>query len=151
MTELPLPATGGCRCGAVRFEISASPFFSSACHCRGCQRMTGSAYSLTMSVPAVGFRVDSGDPVPGGLRNENKHMHCPDCHSWVFTRPAGADFLVNVRTTMLDNVPGDVPFIETCLAEALPYAALDAPHQFDGFPPEDQYEPLMRKYASERH
>ena len=38
-----LPAEGGCRCGRVRFQITVAPLLVMACHCRGCQSMTGSA------------------------------------------------------------------------------------------------------------
>ena len=57
MNNLTLPIEGHCRCGAVRMEISAPPVMTAACHCTGCQRMSGSAYSLTAMIPAEGFRV----------------------------------------------------------------------------------------------
>ncbi|MCI3133203.1 GFA family protein [Phenylobacterium aquaticum] len=83
----PLPLAGGCRCGQVRFEISAPPLITMACHCRGCQRMTASAFSLSVLVPAAGFTVTAGEPVIGGLHGSPKHFHCPHCMSWMFTRP----------------------------------------------------------------
>ena len=50
-----LPIEGGCRCGRVRFRLSEQPWLEAACHCRGCQRMTASAFSTTLVVPEAGF------------------------------------------------------------------------------------------------
>jgi len=48
---------GGCLCGGVRYEATGEPVFSLLCHCRDCQRQTGSAYNAAIRVPAVGFRI----------------------------------------------------------------------------------------------
>ena len=53
---------GGCLCGAVRYESAGDPVFSLQCHCRDCQRQTGSAYIAAMRVPSAGFRVTQGAP-----------------------------------------------------------------------------------------
>ena len=110
MSELSLPATGGCRCGAVRFEVTAAPLLTMACHCRGCQRMTGSAYSLSAAIPSDGFRVTAGEPVIGGLHGATRHYFCGHCMSWLFTRPEGMDWFVNLRPTMLDEPGWFEPF-----------------------------------------
>ena len=56
------PMTGGCLCGAVRYECTGEPVFSLLCHCRDCQRQSGSAYAAAVRVPAVTFRVTRGEP-----------------------------------------------------------------------------------------
>src|SRR3546814_4064747 len=102
-----------CRCGALRFRINAPPMLTGGWHCTGCQRMTGSAFSLTVTVPGEGFTVTKGEPVIGGLHGEVRHHHCPHCLSWVFTRPPeGPMTFVNVRATMLDDPGWFVPFVE---------------------------------------
>ncbi|WP_109467264.1 GFA family protein [Albibacillus kandeliae] len=150
-----LPATGGCQCGALRFSISAPPLFSAACHCRDCQKMTGGAFSLTVGIPKPAFEVTSGTPVRGGLgasaASTLNHMHCESCKSWVFTFFDDRDFLVNVRTSMLDVTPTEVPFMETMLSEGMPFARLGAPHQYDGFPPREVMPELIAEYAAARH
>ena len=45
---LALPAEGGCCCGRMRFRITVAPLLAMACHCRGCQSMTGSAHPQTL-------------------------------------------------------------------------------------------------------
>ena len=42
--------TGGCLCGAVRFESIAEPEMIVACHCTTCQKNTGSAFSLNVAM-----------------------------------------------------------------------------------------------------
>jgi hypothetical protein len=117
-----------------------------ACHCTGCQRMTGGAYSLTSTFPAEAFELLSGEPVIGGLHGEIRHHHCGHCLSWVFTRADMMGPFVNVRTTMLDQVPSEPPFIETYTSEALPWAVIGAPHSFPQFPPMERFQPLMAEY-----
>ncbi|RYF92839.1 MAG: GFA family protein [Caulobacteraceae bacterium] len=143
------PRTGGCRCGQVRFEITAPPILTMACHCRGCQRMTGGPYSLSMAVPPAGFAVTQGEPVIGGVGVPPIHFHCPHCLSWLFTRPQGAPF-VNVRTPMLDDPSRLEPFLETYASTAFPWAKTGAPHSFDEFPPMEAYQALTEAFAATR-
>lgn len=141
-----LPADGGCRCGRVRFRITAAPLVTMACHCRGCQRMTASACSLSVAIPADGFAVTAGDPVLGGLHGEAQHFHCGWCMSWLWSRLPGLDWFVNVRATMLDDAGWYVPFVETCTAEALPWALVGAPRQYRAFPPMEDMPAVLAEY-----
>lgn len=110
MPTLKLPAEGGCRCGRVRLKISAKPLLTMACHCTGCQRMSASAYSLSAAIPSDGFEIMQGEPVIGGLHGASRHYFCPYCMSWIFTRPEGLDWFVNLRPTMLDEPGWFTPF-----------------------------------------
>ncbi|WP_277991335.1 GFA family protein [Corallococcus macrosporus] len=118
-----------------------------ACHCTGCQRMSSSAFSLTMAVPTPGFHILSGAPVVGGLHGASKHMFCDYCMTWMFTRPEGVDEFVNLRPTMLDNPGWVVPFIETFTNEKLPWATTPATHSYATLPDPSLYEGLMREFA----
>ena len=137
---------GGCRCGQVRLRIDAPPLITMACHCTGCQRMTGSAFSLSIAIASEGFSVTTGEPVIGGLHGPTRHYFCPHCMSWMFTRPEGFDTFVNVRATMLDEASQFVPFIETMTSERLPWAVTPAVHSFERFPAVDEYEGLTEEY-----
>jgi hypothetical protein len=46
------PFSGGCQCGAVRFRVDASPLRASVCHCRMCQKATGSPFGAYATFPA---------------------------------------------------------------------------------------------------
>jgi hypothetical protein len=149
MSGLTLPQEGGCRCGQVRFRINAKPLLTMACHCTGCQRMTASAYSLSAAIPTDGFSITKGEPVIGGLHGASRHYFCPHCMSWMFTRPEGLDWFVNLRATMLDDPNWFTPFIETWTSEKLPWAATPAVHSFEALPEFAQYEDLTRQYAEQ--
>lgn len=147
---MDLPAPGACRCGRLRFEITAPPLLTSACHCRGCQRMTGGPFSLSIAIPASGFRIVEGEEVPGGADHGFGHRFCGHCLSWVFTRPPGVDWFVNVRTTMLDDVPEEPPFVETWTAARLAWVHTGARHSFPAFPEMDQWGGLIAAFAASR-
>lgn len=68
--------------------------------------------------------------------------------TWMFTRPAGMDFFVNVRPTMLDDTGWFRPFIETYTSEKLAFAATGAVHSYEKFPPMEDYETLVAAYAA---
>jgi hypothetical protein len=142
-----LPWEGACRCGRVRFRITAPPLLTMACHCTGCQRMTGSAYSLSVAIPSDGFSVVQGEPVIGGLHGEDHHFFCPYCMSWMFTRPGFTDVFVNVRAPMLDDPSWYVPFVETYTSEKLPWVSTPAVHSYPQFPPLEDMELLLREFA----
>ncbi|MBL9107307.1 MAG: GFA family protein [Myxococcales bacterium] len=150
MIEPALPWEGGCRCGQVRLRLTAPPLLTMACHCTGCQRMTASAFSLSVGVPSEGFAVTQGEPVIGGIHGEARHHHCPRCKSWLFTRMPGLDWFVNVRATMLDDASWFAPFIETYTREKLPWAATPAVHSFPGLPAMDAFPGLIAEYAARR-
>ena len=149
MNEWKLPWEGGCRCGGLRFRINAPPMLASVCHCRGCQRMSASAFSTTLTIPDQSFEVTEGEPVIGGMHaDEVRHHHCGHCHSWVFTRPGQDLGFVNVRATLLDEAGWFVPFVETQTAEKLPWATTPAKHSFERFPDMDKYMALIDEYRS---
>jgi hypothetical protein len=148
MDEWKLPWEGGCRCGETRFRLTKPPLLTMACHCTGCQRMSASAFSLSVAVPADAFELSRGKTVLGGLRRDMHHF-CPRCMSWMFTRPVGMDWFVNIRATMLDEHGWFVPFVETFTREKLPWAATPARHSYEGLPDMAEYEKLTRAYAAE--
>lgn len=148
MDKWQLPWLGGCRCGETRFRISAPPLLASACHCGGCQRMSASAFSLSLAIPAEGFTVTAGEPVIGGIHGATRHYFCPRCKSWLFTRPEGLDELVNMRAMMLDEHRWFVPFVEFWAEEKLPWASTSATRSYAREPEESEFDGLLADYAA---
>ena len=102
--KLPtLPLTGSCRCGDVHVEITIAPLMTAACHCKGCQKMSASAYSLTAMIPVQGFAVTKGVTQRGGIgHGQLNHQFCPRCKTWMFTGIEGIDELA---ARLSANVP----------------------------------------------
>ena len=147
MTDWNLPWEGGCRCGQVRLKVTAPPLLTMACHCTGCQRMTASAFSLSVAVPTAGFEV-TGETVIGGLHGDDVHHYfCPHCMSWLYTKPQALDWFVNVRSTMLDGAPGSEPFLETYTSEKLAWVTTPAKHSYEKFPPLEVYGGLIEEFT----
>ena len=105
------PLTGGCGCGAVRFEIS-KPFVSAAyCHCTRCQRRTGSAAAATARAEPGTVRITQGESelrawAPEGGREK---VFCGQCGSALFSRAVGSDDNDGVRLGAIDGDPGIRP------------------------------------------
>src|SRR5215813_8784142 len=55
MGAMTLPLTGGCLCGALRYETSETPSMAYTCHCTDCQHLTSSAFSLAITVTDGAF------------------------------------------------------------------------------------------------
>jgi hypothetical protein len=149
MDDWKLPWEGGCRCGEVRFRVTAPPVLSAACHCAGCQRMAASAYALTLSLNVDGFKVIKGEPVLGGLRQEPKHYHCSACKSWMFTKPSSLPWLVNLRPTMLDHHAWVRPFVDFFRDEGFPWAETGAKYSWRGRIDDAEIQKAVAEYALE--
>lgn len=83
--------TGGYLCGAVRYEVSGEIGPAGYCHCEDCRRVSGSAFGVSVRVPASAFRIVAG--VPRSLTKAGdsgrlvaRHF-CGDCGSPLFTLP----------------------------------------------------------------
>ena len=145
---VPLPLKGSCRCGRLEFRVTKAPTCTAVCHCPGCQKMSSSAFSLTAMVPADGFEVTKGEPVIGGMHApELQHYFCGHCMSWMFTRPAGMDF-VNVRPIMLDDHAWFRPYMETYAKTKLPFVETGAAVSFETFPAMEEIGEVVEGYGA---
>jgi hypothetical protein len=141
---------GGCRCGAVRFEVAGPPLLTLACHCTGCQHMTASAFSLSEGYGASSFKIVQGDTVIGGIHGASRHHHCDYCKSWLFTEPEGVEGYLNIRSTTFDQPLGDKPYVEVFVSEALPWATIGSKHAYDRLPDLDKWPELINEYVTLR-
>ncbi len=82
--------TGGCSCGAVRYESHGKPTRVAVCHCRYCQTRTGSAFGMNVYFEDSQIKVTSGELKEYSFSNNaNRHFHnrfCPNCGTTVFWR-----------------------------------------------------------------
>jgi hypothetical protein len=114
------PLTGGCMCGRVRFVISAPLLGALFCHCKRCQRRSGSAFSVTAAMVPGSFRVLDGaellaawQPVDGWEK-----WYCRECGSHLYTTNPEQREQVSVRMGTLDGDPGIRPSVHQFTAYA---------------------------------
>lgn len=99
---------GGCACGAVRYRLEGEPLFVHACHCRDCQRLSGSAFGITVMVDAAAFAEVAGETRRGTLvadSGREKHpVSCARCGSYVWSHSAQRPGCMSVRGGSFDDV-----------------------------------------------
>ena len=123
------PAEGGCDCRAIRYRIAAKPMFVHGCHCRWCQRETGSAFVLNALIEADRVEVTAGAPIvvdtPSNSGRGQKIVRCPDCHVALWSHYAGAGTLLSfVRVGTLDDPDRLPPDIHIFTASKQPWVVL---------------------------
>jgi hypothetical protein len=141
---MPAARTGGCLCGAVRYEATGEPSFSLLCHCRDCQRSSGTAYVAAMRVPAAGFCITKGTPkrftATSDAGNAVTRWFCGDCGSPLYIQVATRPDIVGLRVGTLDD-PGEFrpeANIFTKSAQPWDHMAPGVP-QYDTYPPGRSY------------
>jgi hypothetical protein len=124
--------TGGCGCGAVRFELTEPLTGASYCHCTRCQRRTGTGASANGRAAPGSLRVVSGEERMRAWKPEGgwEKWFCGDCGSALFSRSPDDPDLVGVRLGALDADPGVRPAYRQFVAYAVPWE----PIPDDGLP-----------------
>lgn len=128
------PFEGTCLCGSVQVTATAPPLLTLACHCRDCQKLSASAYSLTTLFPSDSFSC-TGELIKGGLASSGRtHYFCKSCLNFIYSQIAGADQRINLRTSVLNEAASFEPFIELMTDEKMPWADVPAVHSFPQYP-----------------
>jgi hypothetical protein len=102
-----MAASGGCLCGAVRYEYSGALGGAGYCHCSDCRRISGSAFGVSVRARAELFRIVAGSPreyvkVSDSGRPVARYF-CGDCGSPLFTRPPLHPETVFIKAGSLDD------------------------------------------------
>src|SRR5258707_10645394 len=91
MITITTPFSGGCACGAIRYESTAEPVMMLHCHCRDCQRSSGGPFSSFIVVPKEAFKLLQGTPrfhdSPSEMGGKTHRAFCPQCGSAVYRNP----------------------------------------------------------------
>jgi hypothetical protein len=120
---------GGCTCKKLRYRLKRSPIIVHCCHCRWCQRETGTAFALNAMIETNSVELLSGDPeqvdTPSNSGKGQTIIRCPSCHVAVWSHYAGAgDLLSFVRVGTLDTPDALPPDIHIFTASKQPWVIL---------------------------
>ena len=137
--------TGGCGCGAVRWELSAPPIGAAYCHCKRCQRRTGTSVSVSALVTPESLTITAGEDSLRSWAPEGgwEKFFCGECGSAVLTRHPDNTDKVSVRMGGFDGDPGVRPGFHQFTA----YAPAWAPVPDDGLPRFEERAPMTEPDA----
>jgi hypothetical protein len=131
--------TGSCLCGKVTYSFEGAPVVTAVCHCRDCQKQTGTSFSIIQGVPRQALAV-MGTPriVPTqGMSGGTVHRHfCGDCGSPLYSLVDDVPALAFLKAGTLDDVSTLAPQLQVWCSSAQSWLALDpALPRFDRNPP----------------
>lgn len=98
--------TGGCYCGAIRYEADGEPVLQAQCHCRECQYLTGGGPNVFIALPEAGFRYTRCEPKTfrrSDLENPVTREFCAECGTHLLTRAPGLPGALIVKVGTLDD------------------------------------------------
>jgi hypothetical protein len=142
--------TGGCACGAVRYELRETPFDTGWCHCRICQRTSGAPAIVFTTVTTAGFSVTRGSPATWRSTEFGTRGLCSTCGSLLTIALDFQPGTIDIAAATLDRPEAVAPGFHVFCGHAIAWARLD-----DGLPRHDRFRPdtrgLPADQAARRH
>jgi hypothetical protein len=127
--DVAYPLAGGCDCGAVRYQLMRAPLIVHCCHCRWCQRETGTAFALNAMIESEYVVPTRGEPeivlTPSASGKGQRIARCPSCRIAVWSHYAGGGDAVRfVRVGTLANPDALPPDIHIFTSTKQPWVVL---------------------------
>ena len=132
--------SGGCACGAIRYECTSDPLLMFNCHCRDCQRASGSAYAAIVAVPKAAVQMH-GEPryhrIVGGAGKAIERGFCPSCGSHLADTLERLPDILALQAGSLDDPTVFRPKMDVFTSSAQPWDHMDPKIQkhAQGVPP----------------
>ena len=118
---------GRCACGQVSYRLTSDPIFTHCCHCRDCQRQTGSAFVINAIIETDRIEILTGTPEPVGVPTDSGYPHiiyrCPTCKTALWSDYA-MGFVMFVRVGTLDDPTAITPDVHIYTRSKQPWVAL---------------------------
>ena len=151
MTEKPtLPLPGGCHCGALRYELSAPPLMIYNCHCANCQKITGSAFVVSATIPEAAFKFTKGAPKKiewvSDAGNKRFGWFCGDCGARIAHGQTPSIGMLSLRAGTFDDTSWVEPVGDIWARSAQKWALTRALR--DNGQPKD-YAPYVEAYRAQ--
>jgi len=120
--------TGGCLCGAVRYECGGQPVLSLNCHCRDCQKVSGGPFTSSLFVPIESVAITGEVAYYDSIGDSGKIISrgfCPRCGSALFGKPSLMPTVISIRPGTLDRPNEFVPAMDIYAASALAWDSMN--------------------------
>ena len=119
--------TGGCLCGQVRYTADAEPIFTGICHCKNCQKQSGTAFSIVVAIPKsvvsiTGTTKRFEDKPDSGL--PMARVFCPNCGSPILSDAAAMPDAAIIKAGTLDDTSWLKPAMEIYCDSKQPWVEL---------------------------
>ena len=115
---------GGCLCGAVRYTADGDPTNATVCHCRDCQKFTGSVFATLVRVDKETMNIEGALKTfssIGGSGNPILRHFCPECGSSIAEESAMQPGTIVLNVGTFDDPTVAKPGREIFRADALPW------------------------------
>jgi hypothetical protein len=119
---------GRCACGSVRYRLTSKPMFVHCCHCRDCQRQTGSAFVINALIETDRIERLSGAPEPVAVPTDSSRPHdiyrCPNCQTALWSDYGRRPAIRFVRVGTLEDPASLPPDVHIFTRSKLPWVGL---------------------------
>lgn len=120
--------TGGCLCGAIRYEVNGDPVRVANCHCDDCRKATGSSFATNAFFKEDDITVLQGEPKSfqhtADSGNTMTKQFCGDCGSQLFGMGSGRPGIKNIKVGTIDDASSIRPQVNVFASKALPFTIL---------------------------
>jgi hypothetical protein len=129
--------TGGCHCGAIRYEARGEALTHALCHCSDCRRHAGAPMVGWTMYPEAAVTVTRGTPRIYASSEHGRRHFCPECGTGLFYANAAIlQGIIDVQSATYDDPAAIPPRIHIQTAERLPWMTrLHELPEFERYPP----------------
>ena len=119
---------GGCQCGALRYRVNGEPIALAVCHCRECQRQSGSAFGMSLVVPKDSFQLLSGEPKTFTRTADSGRSvvcaFCAACGTRIYHEPSRMRDTLNIKPGTLDDTSWLAPSVHVWTKSKQPWVGI---------------------------
>jgi hypothetical protein len=128
---------GGCLCGQVSYTADGEAALVGVCHCKHCQKQSGTAFGLVIGVPKAAFSLKGDAKIyhdQGDSGERVDRAFCPNCGSLLTTDAAVMPDLIFIKAGSLDDTSWVQPTIQMFCDNAQPWVHLSGLQSFAKMP-----------------
>jgi hypothetical protein len=149
-----LPLTGGCHCGALRYQVTAAPLGVYNCHCANCQRVGGGAFATNVVINPNAFEFIHGDPGEiswtSDAGNKRVGWFCRDCGTRIAHGLPRGQPVLTLRSGTLDDRSWVNPVADFWTTSAQPWVEFSGDRPSYESEPTD-FQPLQDAFRAQGH
>lgn len=125
-----LPLVGGCSCGALRYEVRAAPFMIYNCHCTNCQKISGSAFNISVTITEASLAFTKGEPKKvewiSDAGSTRLGLFCAACGSRIANGMSPSNGVLSLRGGTLDDTSWLEPVGDIWVKSKQPWVTIPA-------------------------